>query len=84
MKSLMISPQLICGFTSHNAYVYITVILRTQNLLTRSQSYTRSMLSKILDSDLLRGVCVALWILELQWPIDTYLNVRDEQQSERH
>jgi len=42
------------------------------------------MLSKILDSDFLRGVCVALWILGLQWPIDTYLRVSDEQQSERH
>lgn len=42
------------------------------------------MLSKILDSDLLRGVCVALWILGLQWPIDIYLNVSDEQQSKRH
>jgi len=42
------------------------------------------MLSKILDSDLIRSVCVALWILGLQWPIDLYLNVSDEQQSERN
>ena len=42
------------------------------------------MLSKILESDLLRGLCLALWILGLQWPIDTYFRVSDEQQSERH
>ena len=41
------------------------------------------MLHKLMDNDFLRGVCVALWILGLQWPIDQYLRVSDVKQSER-
>ena len=41
------------------------------------------MLRKLMNNDLLRGICVALWVLGFSWPIDTYLRYTDVKQGER-